>query len=203
MYLRVRAGVGIRDKHRRGKKWFLHAGPQSITHFGIILCWHSMCVILQFFLSTSQLCCSHLHPLFGLWSYFKGQHFKSILIILIMTCVQCPTAYTPHLHDYSWNSCTLQEASVFKRYSCSATPHACPYYFFLCWLVLIFDFFINHAWGIGARALNMCNYTCRDMHSPLHVVCLHTQKKEKSQHFQFCVVSVTTSTLWDRVTLAS
>lgn len=58
-------------------------------------------------------------------------------------------------------------------------------FFFLCWLVLIFDFFINHAWGIGARALNMCNYTCRDMHSPLHVVSLH-KKRKKSAFSVFC-----------------
>lgn len=61
MYLKVRAGVGIRDKHRRGEKWFLHAEPQSVTHFAIILCWHGMCVILFSFWSTSQLCCSNVH----------------------------------------------------------------------------------------------------------------------------------------------
>lgn len=95
MYLRVRAGVGIRHKHRWGKMWFLHAGPRSITHFGIIWCWHSVCVILHFFehkpimlLKFSDLkpFVNNRHPLFGLWSYFKGQHFKSTLIILFMTC---------------------------------------------------------------------------------------------------------------------
>lgn len=48
--------------------------------------------------------------------------------------------------------------------------------FFLCWLLLIFDSIINHAWSIRARALNMCNYTCRDMNSPLHLLCYKIKK---------------------------
>lgn len=59
--------------------------------------------------------------------------------------------------------------------------------FFLCWLVLIFDFFINHAWGIRARAVNMCNYTCRDMHSPLHVVRLHKKRKKSAFSVLCCL----------------
>lgn len=59
--------------------------------------------------------------------------------------------------------------------------------YFLCWLVLIFDFFINHAWGVGARALNMCNYTCRDMHSPLHVERLHKKRKKSAFSVLCCL----------------
>lgn len=113
-----------------------------------------------------------------------------------------------HCTVLAWTPCcnpvTLPEVSVLKRYSCSATPHACPYYFFLCWLVLIFDFFINHAWSIGAIALNMCNYTCRDMNSPLHVLCYKKIKKNKHKktNFLFWVVCVK-ATPRVRVTVAS
>lgn len=61
-------------------------------------------------------------------------------------------------------------------------------FFFLCWLLLIFDFIINHAWSIRAIALNMFNYTCGDMNAPLHVLRYKKNKHKKSQHFLFWVV---------------
>lgn len=75
-YLRVRAGAGIRDKHRRGKKWFLHAFIVELYYVDTACVWfhnffeHKPIMLLK---------CSHLqpfvnnrYPLFGLWSYLKG-----------------------------------------------------------------------------------------------------------------------------------
>lgn len=65
--------------------------------------------------------------------------------------------------------------------------HVLIFFFFSVLTCFNIWFFINHAWGIGARALNMCNYTCRDMHSPLHVVRLHKKRKKSAFSILCCL----------------
>lgn len=106
----------------------------------------------------------------GIKHFRRAVFFLFITLVLYLTVLLQSTYCMPMvLNSTLLKLMRVWEVSVFKRCSCSA--YACHYYFFfLCWLVLIFYFFIKHSWGYGAWALNICNYTCWDMHSPLHLM---------------------------------